>query len=493
VRAKMEPSMRSAALAVSLILAGALLGAGAPAAKAAAHAAPRLVRLTSNPTLYPAYSPDIHDYVVRCDPATPVRVATWAAAGTRPFIDGQPGSRSSVALKPDQQIVVEGRNAMGTADYHIRCLPADFPTWTETRTATTDKWYIVTPSLSLGKTRANYVVIFDGNGVPVWWYKANGPPLDAKLLPGPTIAFATFLASAQAYQVRGLDGKLVKRIVSPDGEIDDHELQRAANGDYVYLVYEPKQHVDLTPYGGPADGTVLEGRIEEISPAGKLVWSWSTDGHVDLSESARWYQTIISAPVGFGGEETYDFFHANAISVGKDVVLLSLRQTDGVYAIDRATGNILWKLGGTQTPESLTVVGDPYGNMPLGGQHDVRLQPDGTVTVFDDGTFLDRPPRAVHYAIDPVAHTATFLGQITDPAVTNSACCGSARPLADGDWLISWGGDPVVGEYAADGTPVFTLTFGDSLFSYRAVAVKHSKLGIKELRAGMDAIAAASG
>ena len=486
----MGSSMRSAALALSLILAGALLGATSPAAKAARHAPPRLVRLTATPTLYPPYSPDIHDYVVRCDPATPVRVATWAAAGTQPFIDGAHGPRASLTLKEGQAVVVEGRNAAGTADYHIRCLPADFPTWTETRTAVTDKWYLVTPSLSLGKTRGSYVAIFDGNGVPVWWYKANGPPLDAKLLPGPTVAFATFLASSQAYQVRALDGTLVRRIVSPDGAIDDHELQRTANGDDVYLVYDPKQHVDLTEYGGPADGTVLEARIEEISPGGKLVWWWSTDGHVDLSESARWYQTITSAPVALGGEETYDFFHANAVSVGANVMLLSLRQTDGIYAIDRTTGDILWKLGGTQTPQSLTVVGDPYGNLPLGGQHDVRLQPDGTITVFDDGTFLDRPPRAVHYAIDPVARTATFLGQITDPDVTNSVCCGSARHLVDGDWLISWGGDPVVGEYRADGTPVFRLTFGDSLFSYRAVAVRHSKLGIKELRAGMDAMAA---
>ncbi|HKI91187.1 MAG TPA: hypothetical protein VJ986_02705, partial [Gaiellaceae bacterium] len=94
-----------------------------------------------------------------------------------------------------------------------------------------------------------------------------------------------------------------------------------------------------------------------------------------------------------------------------------------------------------------------------------------------------------HYAIDPVAHTATFLGEITDPAVTDSQCCGSARHLADGDWLISWGGNPVVGEYRSDGSPVFTLTFGDGLFSYRAVAVEHSKLSIAALRAGMDAMA----
>ena len=152
-----------------------------------------------------------------------------------------------MTLKEGQAVVVEGRNASGTADYHIRCLPADFPTWTETRSGD-DRQVVHRHAVALARqdARSYYVAIFDGNGVPVWWYKANGPPLDAKLLPGPTIAFATFLASVHAYQVRSLDGTLVRRIVSPDGAIDDHELQRTPNGDYVYLVYDPKQHVDLT-------------------------------------------------------------------------------------------------------------------------------------------------------------------------------------------------------------------------------------------------------
>jgi hypothetical protein len=87
-----------------------------------------------------------------------------------------------------------------------------------------------------------------------------------------------------------------------------------------------------------------------------------------------------------------------------------------------------------------------------------------------------------------VARTATLVAQLSDPAVTSSLCCGSARLLANGDWLVSWGGDPVVGEYRPDGTPVFRIAF-DGLFSYRIVAVAASRLPIDELRAGMDAMA----
>ncbi len=483
--------MRTTRLLLPLLVVAALPATAAGSPDGAR--APALVRLTSTPALYPAYSPTIHDYVIRCQSGTPVRFTTWAAAGTAPFVDGRPGHAATVALEPGHAVTIEGRNASGSVDYHVRCLPPDFPAWTETRSAPTSYWYLATPTLSLGTARSHYVVIFDGDGVPVWWYKARHVPIDAKLLPGKTIAFASFPASTPEYQVRTLDGKFVRKIVSPDGRIDDHELQRAANGDYVFLVYQPKEGVDLTAYGGPADATVLEGEIEEVSPGGKLVWSWSTDGHVDLSESTRWLETILGAPVtipapGGGTEQAYDFFHANAVSLDGSTVLLSLRQTDGVYAIDKATGDILWKLGGTPTPESLTVVGDQYDSMPLGGQHDVRVQPDGTVSVFDDGTFLDRPPRLARFAIDTTARTATLVQQIADPTVTTSVCCGSARSLANGDWVISWGGDPVVGEYQPDGTPVFRITF-DGLFSYRVAPVAPRRLTIEELRAAMDTLA----
>ena len=132
----------------------------------------------------------------------------------------------------------------------------------------------------------------------------------------------------------------------------------------------------------------------------------------------------------------------NAIEpVGDDAILISLRHTDAVYKIDKATGDVIWKLGGTWTPKSLTVTDDPQGAYPLGGQHDVRLQPDGTITIHDNDTNLPSPPqRVVRYEIDEATHTAKLVEQKTDPEAPGSFyCCGSARRSADGSWLISWG------------------------------------------------------
>src|SRR6185295_8007547 len=143
--------------------------------------------------------------------------------------------------------------------------------------------------------------------------------------------------------------------------------------------------------------------------------------------------------IGRPTENGYDVPHWNSIEPHGNAVIASFRQVDAVYKINKATGNIVWKLGGSTTPRSLTVLGDPR-SYPLGGQHDARLLPDGTLSIFDNRTYLTNgQPRVVQYSIDQVARTATLVGSITDPNIPLSYCCGSARQLPNQDWLINWG------------------------------------------------------
>ena len=130
---------------------------------------------------------------------------------------------------------------------------------------------------------------------------------------------------------------------------------------------------------------------------------------------------------------------------------LSFRHLDAIYKVDRRTGEIVWKLGGTETPESLEVLDDPR-EYPIGGQHDVRVQPNGRSRSTTTATGLDDPePRAERFRIDEDAGTATLVESVTDPKVPTCFCCGSARRLDDRSWLVSWGGNDVVGAYDQDG------------------------------------------
>ena len=183
----------------------------------------------------------------------------------------------------------------------------------------------------------------------------------------------------------------------------------------------------------------------------------------------------------------YDILHWNSIEPAGSAVIASFRHLDAVYEIDKATGAIRWKLGGTKTPKSLKVKGDPLG-YTFGAQHDARLLPDGTVTVFDNRTNqANARPRAVRYRIDEQAKTATLLQSIADPAVNGSHCCGSARRLEDGNWLIDWGLDNPIGGYTRDGLRTFRLSF-DSNFSYRAEPVPVGAVTASGLREAMDGL-----
>jgi VCBS repeat-containing protein len=437
----------------------------------------------------PAFDPSVPDYTVKCSGA-PLEVSGRLAQGASISVDGaqaQTGAfAASVPLAENQEFGFSLNDGTTVSDYHVRCVPADFPTWEyEGLRPPGHQFYVVDPAIGAGGS--GYAIVFDDHGVPVWWQGSNPGPIDAKFLSEagePRITWWGQFDGANGYQIRKLDGTVTHTVSAVGGSTDIHELQREPNGDYLVISYQPREHVDLTAFGGNGgpDDTVIDAEVQEINPAGEAVWAWNSSDHIGLGETGRWWPTVLAG-------NPRDIVHMNAVEpVGDDAILISLRHTDAVYKIDKATGNVIWKLGGIWTPKSLTVTNDPQGAYPLGGQHDIRLQPDGTITIHDNDTNLPSPPRVVRYEIDEAMHTAKLVEQKTDPEAPGSFCCGSARRSADGSWLISWGGRSLVTEFNPAGERTFRLGFGGVAFSYRAVAAPDNALSAAALRAGMDSM-----
>jgi hypothetical protein len=489
------------ALAVELLSGAAAAPAKRPSSHAHARAAGAVaanVRVAGRPALFPRFDPNIPDYVARCVPGRPLRLSITAPHGTTVAVDRRAARKGSfsaavrVGSGQSFRFVVTKRNARHR--YFVRCLPRDFPAWTAERPGRPEAaWYIVAPCC----TTSTYVAIFDTHGVPVWWINTHGPPLDASLLPDGDVAWAqqhgkdlAVGVSAGTYEEHRLDGRLVRTFSIPDGTpTDRHEMQLLPNGNYVVVGYKPRAGVDLSPYGGPPDATVLDALIEEVTPKRKVAWSWNSADHIDLAETGRWYQQyVMDHPAHLhNGQAAYDIVHINAVErYGPNRFLVSLRHTDAVYAIDKPSGGVLWKLGGTQTSRSLNILGDDVAS-DFGGQHDIRVLPDGTLTLHDNGTGLGRAARALRFRIDPVGMTATLLDQIMGPTATDSPCCGSARRLPGHHWVISWGGLHLVEETTAAGKRVFGLNFPVHM-SYRAFPVLRGRLARRALRTGMDAM-----
>lgn len=435
-------------------------------------------------TIFPEFSPDQRRYVTRCGPGgTLVRVN--ATEGARVRVEGNRPATGRFEVEaralPGQDFRVSVSGAGPTLDgaYSIRCLPTGFPEWDYGRFARPPRGMFVV-ALRPWPTEENrsWTIVFDQDGLPRWWRSSDINALWAEVLPDGRLAWGRGFGdgfgqdSRTAIEVSDLaDGRseLVRTVGTAN---DSHEFVRLPNGDSLVMSYRPRLGVDLSRFGlGKSEG-VLDGEIQQVDPQGRVVWRWNSGDHIGLGETPpRWWEKVaINSHRDAAGRDRYDVFHLNSIQpIGDGLLLVSARHTDAVFAISRRTGEVVWKLGGTRTGRSLEVTGpDPHRDDPLSGNHDARLSGD-VLTVHDNGTRADRPPRLVRYRIDPEAGTATFLSEVEAPAdVPYSHCCGSARRFGTG-WLVSWGDSRVVAGYDARDELAFRLWLAAP--SYRAVPV----------------------
>ena len=111
--------------------------------------------------------------------------------------------------------------------------------------------------------------------------------------------------------------------------------------------------------------------------------------------------------------------------------------------------------------------------------------------LFDNRTDTSEPARAVAYAIDELAGTATMLWQIDEPQGRSSAGLGSNRVSADGSVLVDWGGglQPMFEEFDADHNSIMRISQIGGGNSYRIVKEPPRSFSAALLRATAGGIA----
>lgn len=359
----------------------------------------------------------------------------------------------------------------------VHCLPADFPPWRfeSLRPAPRGLFSVSLNSPADGRP---WIVVFDGEGAPRWSYSPRTRALWAQVLADGTIAWPRSFGDGygldrrMADEIHAPDGRLLRLIRARGSIIDGHELRELDNGNVLVDSYVPET-ADLRRFGGPARAAIVSAAIQEVDPRGRVLWRWSSRGRIGLDETGRWWHNVLANPRRrLQGLAAYDPVHINSIEPrGRDEIVISTRHTDALYGIRRSTGRIAWKLGGTPTAQSLRVVGDPARKL-LGGQHDARIAANGDLSVFDNGKDRPRRPRVVFYKLDLKQREAIYRGQLNDSEVKRSHCCGSARQLPDGGWLVSWGDNPLITEFDPHGRIAFRLHLAAP--SFRAVPVPRS-------------------
>lgn len=444
--------------------------------------------------LYPALQRGIDHYVTSCwrDQVQIQLKSEREVTIRRPgFRWRDDKGRARIPLEPGQSFRIQ-REAQ---TYRVRCLPENFPGWDFERLQKSSRDFY---SVAFGRSNDNedkrlnpFVVVFDKHGVPVWWQAEDEGTLGGQVVEyegEPYIYWRQEGGRRQGFiedhhQLHALDGKLAHQFESPIHPTDGHEFNLRANGDVWLVSYVPRPGTDFSDIGGPASAYSAEGIIEQVRD-GKTIWRWSTRRAIHTYEARR------SLEKGFGEkddgsfQDPFDRIHLNSVEPAGRQVIVSMRNTDGVYAIDKRSGEIVWKLGGEETPESLGIIGDP-NEYPSGAQHDARLLPDGTVSVFDNRTGLEEPPRVTRWRIDEKDMTATLVEAYEDPLAPASPATGSARFSEDGSLFVYWGDSYFMTEFSPEGELAFRLSLDG--MAYRAFPVPDGLVEYRDFDRGMDA------
>jgi hypothetical protein len=215
---------------------------------------------------------------------------------------------------------------------------------------------------------------------------------------------------------------------------------------------------DLSALGGPRYGAVWEGIAQEVDiETKKVLFEWHSLEHVGIEES---YVAPPQDPYF-----AYDYFHINSIDIDQDGNLIfSARNTWSVYKIDRATGEVMWRLGGKNSDFQM---GE---GTRTAFQHDARRHEGGTITIFDNGAHpqVHEESRAILVELDEQKMSATLVRAYSPPQKLISTSQGNAQLLPEGNVFVGWGSQPFISEFSYDGELVLNGRFPPDGESYRA-------------------------
>ncbi|MDO8212940.1 arylsulfotransferase family protein [Conexibacter sp. CPCC 206217] len=308
-------------------------------------------------------------------------------------------------------------------------------------------------------------MIVDNRGRPVWFHAVGGDKTATafkvqQYRGRPVLTWwegNTHLGHGHGeYVVMDTHYREIARVRSVASELPDHhDFQLTDRGTALMTLYIERR-ADLSKVGGPRDGTIVESRIQEVDVAsGRLVWEWRSADHVPVTEG-------MTAPKD---GKPHDYFHVNAIDVDRDGdLLVSARNMHAIYKIDRPSGRIEWRLGGRRSDFRIG------RGARFAFQHDVRRQPDGTLTLFDNEATPAKAQesRGLQLRLNRRTMTAKVVRQYRHPDGLLAGAEGNLQTLPNRDVFISWGPEERISEFSRGGRLLFDLALPAGSDSYQA-------------------------
>jgi Arylsulfotransferase (ASST) len=280
---------------------------------------------------------------------------------------------------------------------------------------------------------------YQGNPVLTWWHGnvVNGHGINGQ-----------GLIMGQSYRTMHI-------VTAGHGYTSDlHEFQITPQGTALIDAYVPVR-MDLSKYGGPKNGTVIDCVIQELDiKTNHVLWEWHSLGHIPLSASYA-HPTSV---------QPWDYLHLNSIDLQPNQnLLLSARNTWAAYLIGQRKGSVIWTLGGKDSTFKMG------SGTNFEWQHDARMIGQ-TLSVFDDAGLPQEEPQssAKEILVNRTALTATLQHVFTHSPQLLAGSQGNAQTLSNGNLFVGWGSEPDFSEYSSSGKQIFNGSFPLGVTSYRA-------------------------
>lgn len=219
---------------------------------------------------------------------------------------------------------------------------------------------------------------------------------------------------------------------------DFHEGYQARGRRFIVLGTEDRA-VDMSTRvaNGRYDAIVIGAVIQEFDRFGRKTFEWKSLDHLSPLEATP--DVDLTA-------KRIDYIHLNSISEDTDRnFLISCRNLDQVIKINRTTGEIIWRLGGSAASASdfVFVNDDNSGFHGFSHQHSVQRAQNGDILLFDNGNLRPLPfSRAVAYRLNEELKTATKTWEYISEDMQMAATMGSVQELPNGNILVGWGTTP---------------------------------------------------
>ena len=311
--------------------------------------------------------------------------------------------------------------------------------------------------------------IWDDQGNLVWWLPGSGPSTFNETV-------VNFQGQPYLAVWNGGSLPLARGVVSLYNEHYQLVGQVTAGSDFA-SDFVDLHEFQITPQGNALIGiyntvmvgneTVVQYVVQELSlvqdatgiHTGSVLFEWDSLSDVPTSQSA------IPDP-GSGG--TWDYFHGNAITQDTDGnLVVSARNTWGIYKIDTGSGHVMWTVGASGTSQLSPV--------PWCFQHDIAALGNNEYSLYDDGGAgpgcvpgsTQHAARGLIFTVNPSANppSVTLDSSYSHSPSIFTQFTGSTQVLSNGDVLVDWANVPEITEFSSSGAVNMDLSM--SGFSYR--------------------------